>query len=375
MANDVFANGREISCKKADGKSICAFPDVCFTPPENPATPPGVPIPYPNTGMAKDTTSGSKKVKISGKEAMLKNKSHFKKSMGDEAGCAAKKGVLTSTNRGKVYFTMWSMDVKFEGKNVVRHLDMTTHNHMSTPGNTPPWPYMDSMAASKDPCMADKQKEKDACSDYKKPDGEDGACKAAGLSGKLVQKNKDAGSYGTAAKWADAKTKKANANDCIRARRCKLTPYKAKKDGVNGCCPSQTPDHVIPKSSFFESSFAGGKGAKLPGWKDYDYKTAPCMCLEGASNTAGNHGLRHAHHKAFGPDKGTRESFNKQAKRCAESAAAVSGCDAKCIEAQLKQGHSGDKRSKVKHSSSGSKISQSEISKRCSPLNPTTTLN
>ena len=42
MGNDVFANGREVSCKKADGKSICAFPDVCFTPPENPATPPGV---------------------------------------------------------------------------------------------------------------------------------------------------------------------------------------------------------------------------------------------------------------------------------------------------------------------------------------------
>ena len=25
MANDVFANGREISCKAGDGKSICAF--------------------------------------------------------------------------------------------------------------------------------------------------------------------------------------------------------------------------------------------------------------------------------------------------------------------------------------------------------------
>jgi hypothetical protein len=64
MANDVFTNGREISCKVADGKSICAFPDVCFTPPENPATPPGVPIPYPNTAFAKDTASGSKTVKI-----------------------------------------------------------------------------------------------------------------------------------------------------------------------------------------------------------------------------------------------------------------------------------------------------------------------
>jgi hypothetical protein len=147
MANDVFANGREVSCKAADGKAICAFPDVCFTPPENPATPPGVPIPYPNTGMAKDTTQGSKTVKVSGKEVMLKNKSHFKKSTGDEPGSAAKKGVLTSTNRGKVYFTSWSMDVKIEGQNVVRHLDLTTHNHMSFPGNTPPWPYIDAMAA------------------------------------------------------------------------------------------------------------------------------------------------------------------------------------------------------------------------------------
>ena len=109
MANDVFANGREVACKAGDGKSICAFPDVCMTPPENPATPPGVPVPYPNTGMAQDTTDGSRSVQISGKEVMLKNKSYFKKSTGDEAGCAAKKGVVTSINRGKVYFIAWSM--------------------------------------------------------------------------------------------------------------------------------------------------------------------------------------------------------------------------------------------------------------------------
>lgn len=145
MGNDVFANGREVSCKAADGKSIASFPDVCFTPPENPATPPGVPVPYPNTGFATDATAGSKTVKIGGKEVMLQNKSYFKKSTGDEAGAAAKKGVVTSTNRGKVYFNSWSMDVKFEGKNVVRHLDLTTHNHASLPGNGPPWPYQDDM--------------------------------------------------------------------------------------------------------------------------------------------------------------------------------------------------------------------------------------
>ena len=35
----VFANGLEIACKAQSNKVIAAFPDVCFTPPENPATP------------------------------------------------------------------------------------------------------------------------------------------------------------------------------------------------------------------------------------------------------------------------------------------------------------------------------------------------
>ena len=124
----------EVSCKQAAGKSICAFPDVCMTPPMTPATPPGVPIPYPNTGMASDTSDGSSSVKISGQEVMLKNKSYFKKSMGDEAGAAPMKGVITHKNMGKVYFTAWSMDVRVEGENVVRMLDLTTHNHASQPG-------------------------------------------------------------------------------------------------------------------------------------------------------------------------------------------------------------------------------------------------
>jgi hypothetical protein len=145
MANQVYANNMEVACKAADGKSICAFPDVCFTPPLTPATPPGVPIPYPNTGMASDTTDGSKTVQVSGKEVMLKNKSYFKTSAGNEAGSAPKKGVVTSKIKGKVYFNAWSMDVKIEGENVVRHLDLTTHNHGSYPSNTTPWPYADAM--------------------------------------------------------------------------------------------------------------------------------------------------------------------------------------------------------------------------------------
>jgi hypothetical protein len=147
----------EISCKAGDGKSIAAMPDVCMTPPQTPATPPGVPVPYPNTGMSSDCSDGSSTVAIGGQEVMLKDKSYFKQSSGDEAGCAPMKGVVTATNRGKVYFAMWSMDVQIEGENVVRHLDVTTHNHASPPGNEGvPWPQIESMtppATSKNkPC-------------------------------------------------------------------------------------------------------------------------------------------------------------------------------------------------------------------------------
>ncbi len=148
MANEVYANGRELSCKSASGKSIASFPDVCFTPPQAPPTPLGVPVPYPNTGMSKDTTRGSRTVRITRKEVMLKNKSHFKKSYDDEAGRAPKKCIITSTNTGKVYFTSWSMDVKIEGLNVVRHLDLTTHNHNPSPGNTATWPHTSKMKAA-----------------------------------------------------------------------------------------------------------------------------------------------------------------------------------------------------------------------------------
>lgn len=145
MSNPVYANGRLVSCKTAQGKSICAFPDVCFTPPDKMAAAPrGIPVPYPNTARATDMCNGSKNVKIGGKPVMLKNQSFFNRSTGDEAGVASRKGLLSCTNQGKAYFVMWSMNVRFEGLNAVRHLDLMTQNHRSTmPGNTPPWPYLD----------------------------------------------------------------------------------------------------------------------------------------------------------------------------------------------------------------------------------------
>lgn len=127
----VFANGMEISAKAQGCKVIAEFPDTCFTPPQTPATPPGVPIPYPNFGMDSDLTSGSGTVKIGGKEISQENSSHYSKCSGDEAGCAPKKGVVTSKNMGKIYGQKWSMDVKVEGKGVVRFGDISTSNHAS----------------------------------------------------------------------------------------------------------------------------------------------------------------------------------------------------------------------------------------------------
>jgi Domain of unknown function (DUF4150) len=243
MSNDVFANGREIACKAADGKAICAFPDVCMTPPENPATPPGVPVPYPNTGMASDTSDGSTTVKISGKEVMLKNKSCFKKSTGDEAGAAAKKGVVTSVNRGKVYFTAWSMDVKFEGENVDRHLDMTTHDHASQPPDTPPWTYIDSQAVppADHPCKTEIEEAQKAC-------------KGATVTGSGQSAVRDC-----------SKT----AGDCQKKMACILVPKE--KDKQLCCAPHNTGHHMVPAHSC--------KGVT----KAYDSNKAPTVCAGGHS--------------------------------------------------------------------------------------------
>ena len=335
MSNDVFANGREISCKAGDGKSICAFPDVCFTPPENPATPPGVPVPYPNTGFSKDTTAGSKNVKITGKEVMLRNKSYFKTSTGDEAGCAAKKGIITSKIKGKVYFTSWSMDVKFEGKNVVRHLDLTTHNHACPNANESlPWPQIDTQAlppSSK--CTDDKKAKDDACADQADP-----CCPGvlALPTGELKEQFERQGSESRTSKAAKAATKEAESDtraaECVRKSRCHLRPYEPKKNQP-ACCPGQTPHHIPPKACF-------------NGVKKYNKYTALCVCLEGTSQHYGSHGKNHAaiDYLASHPNRkpkplrpGDKCSIAEYNKICADAVAAQCGCTAECIEQQLNE--------------------------------------
>lgn len=142
MQTHVYANDREICSKAADGKSMAAFPDVCWSPPGPPAGP--VPLPYPNTTFAADLTNGTKTVFICNTEVAQKDKSYFATSTGDEpATTAFAKGINTGALKGKAYFTSWSMDVKAEGLNVARHIDMMTHNHASPGGNTPAQVYFD----------------------------------------------------------------------------------------------------------------------------------------------------------------------------------------------------------------------------------------
>jgi hypothetical protein len=70
-------------------------------------------------------------VKIGGAEVGIKNSSNYKKSNGDEAATKTLgMGVMSHQIQNTTYFAAWSFDVKFEGKNAIRHLDMTTHNNM-----------------------------------------------------------------------------------------------------------------------------------------------------------------------------------------------------------------------------------------------------
>lgn len=266
MANKVFANKREITCKAASGKAIAAFPDVCFTPPLAPPTPPGVPIPYPNTALASDTDKGSKNVKISNKPVYLKGKSCIKTSSGDDAGNTPKKGVVTGQTKGKAYFQAGSMDVKIEGKNVTRHMDLLTSNHASQPGNTPPWVYLDSMDMSPPEdhkCKEEITKAKTECASSKVVNGKRIDC----------------------------------TDECKKAMGCILVPKK--KDKVMCCAPDNTGDHLIEdhwiwdeKHSKLMPDFQNlAKDSSLTAVTQA-YQNAPTMCVN-RSRYSDKHGIGH----------------------------------------------------------------------------------
>jgi hypothetical protein len=85
--------------------------------------------------MSSDTDKATKKVKVEGKPVCVKD-SCFKTSTGDEPGSVG--GVASNKTKGKAEFVNFSMDVKFEGKNVPRSFDLMLHNDK----NTPPFPVL-----------------------------------------------------------------------------------------------------------------------------------------------------------------------------------------------------------------------------------------
>lgn len=130
MSKNVFANGREVAACKNSNASLGGMPDVCLSPPSPPAGP--IPIPYPNFSQSSDTTDGTRTVKIGSGEVGMKNSSKYKKSSGDEAATTSLgMGVTSHQISNTTYFEAWSFDVRFEGANATRLLDLTSGNDMS----------------------------------------------------------------------------------------------------------------------------------------------------------------------------------------------------------------------------------------------------
>lgn len=110
-----------------------AFPDVCKTP--APPSPSPIPIPYPNIAMSQQTAQGTTTVKMDGNPICTKD-ANFSMSTGDEAGSLF--GIASNKIKGKAEFVNFSFDVKADGKNVTRALDLMLHNDK----NTPPFPLI-----------------------------------------------------------------------------------------------------------------------------------------------------------------------------------------------------------------------------------------
>ncbi|MBU6438586.1 MAG: DUF4150 domain-containing protein, partial [Betaproteobacteria bacterium] len=268
------------------------------------------------TGLASDTSDGSSSVQISGQEVMLKDKSCFKKSMGDEAGCAPKKGVVTSKNMGKVYFTAWSMNVKVEGENVVRMGDLTTHNHGSVPGNTGPWPYLDEVAVSAGAV--------DHCE---------------GTRSEITNKCKDESEFAAAGPSANGCSA-----DCCEAKKCALAPYGS---GMQ-CCDQKTKHHIIPDHCFKDK----GKGGYYDGIKDMSYGKGLAICVSGEdkadTDAAGNlldHGKIHRDfdriEDQYRDSNAQKWTFDEANAVGSDVCAFYAGCDQKCLARQTETYHRG----------------------------------
>jgi hypothetical protein len=119
------------------------------------------------------------------------------------------------------------MDVKVEGENVVRHLDMTTHNHASVPPNSLVTVYQDMLAALPAECATVKTEFETHCA-------------SATVDGKKVN---------------------GCSQQCKDAQKCVLVPKKKDKEyccGTNTKTEERTGDHLVEVSCFTQPGGRAG---------------------------------------------------------------------------------------------------------------------
>ena len=135
-SGEVYANYKTVAHKGA-GKLVVAFPDVVKSPDTRPATPPGVPVPYPSFGCAPED-KGCQKAKV---KAEIKNQKYTEVPREETPPSEELKKIQPRTEaptypqKGKYYFAPVSpigpgeLDVKAEAGDALRFLELIERNH------------------------------------------------------------------------------------------------------------------------------------------------------------------------------------------------------------------------------------------------------
>jgi hypothetical protein len=119
------ANGLSIVHGGSKGKLMSSVPDVCCIPGPNGK----IPLPLMNSAESKNLSGGTVSVKLEGSSVAVMG-SMISKSSGDEAGVLG--GIVSGKTKGKAITLMFSSDVIFEMRPVIRKSDMAIMNDFNT---------------------------------------------------------------------------------------------------------------------------------------------------------------------------------------------------------------------------------------------------
>lgn len=123
--------------------------------------------------------------------------------------------------------------------------------------------------------------------------------------------------------------------ECARKRKCVLRKYKDAKDE---CCPGMTGHHIMPGSSFKDSSLSGC----------YNHNEALTVCVSGETNHKGLHGEFHRMlrknvkklriNEGHPPDRVCEVGYSEMLDASVESFKDITGstCDTDCIKLALR---------------------------------------